>query len=338
MPRVHTLLYLLVIALIASHSHAQKNVQRHAPSQLSVDGLHRLAEAPMSSLDEALSKLLVERVVGTDSHEGVKNFLIDHMRQLSWTVEVDEFEDTVPIFGKLQFSNVIATLNPNAQRNLVLACHYDSKYFPNQGFIGATDSAVPCAMMLTIASSMSPYLAAVRENADVGLQFIFFDGEEAFERWTATDSIYGARHLAARWEQEDRLKTMDMLVLLDLLDMPEPKFYSYFPETEKWYVQLISAEKRLDEVSHLENYSTSSVSPKQQTIAYFQPHSFSAGIEDDHIPFLRRGVPVLHIIPSPFPDVWHQPTDNADIVDLPTVRNLVRVFRVFIAEYLHLPL
>jgi hypothetical protein len=33
------------------------------------------------------------------------------------------------------------------------------------------------------------------------LKFIFFDGEEAFEEWGPTDSIYGARHLAAKWEQ-----------------------------------------------------------------------------------------------------------------------------------------
>lgn len=31
---------------------------------------------------------------------------------------------------------------------------------------------------------------------DVTLQLIFFDGEEAFQKWTDTDSIYGARHLA----------------------------------------------------------------------------------------------------------------------------------------------
>jgi len=33
------------------------------------------------------------------------------------------------------------------------------------------------------------------------LKFIFFDGEEAFEEWGPEDSIYGARHLAAKWEQ-----------------------------------------------------------------------------------------------------------------------------------------
>ena len=34
---------------------------------------------------------------------------------------------------------------------------------------------------------------------DVSLQFVFFDGEEAFVDWTSTDSIYGARHLAEKW-------------------------------------------------------------------------------------------------------------------------------------------
>jgi len=33
------------------------------------------------------------------------------------------------------------------------------------------------------------------------LKFIFFDGEEAFKEWGPADSIYGARHLAAKWAQ-----------------------------------------------------------------------------------------------------------------------------------------
>ena len=34
---------------------------------------------------------------------------------------------------------------------------------------------------------------------DLTLQFIFFDGEEAFVTWTQQDSLYGARHLASKW-------------------------------------------------------------------------------------------------------------------------------------------
>ena len=40
------------------------------------------------------------------------------------------------------------------------------------------------------------------KDSEVTLQFVFFDGEEAFKRWTSTDSIYGSRHLAGTWEKE----------------------------------------------------------------------------------------------------------------------------------------
>ena len=71
------------------------------------------------------------------------------------------------------------------------------------------------------------------------LQFIFFDGEEAFKTWTATDSIYGARHLAGKWEQPyvygnyhgTFLDRIDIFVLLDLLGAKNPQLYSLNPKT-----------------------------------------------------------------------------------------------------------
>lgn len=80
------------------------------------------------------------------------------MRDLGWTVESDVFEANTPIFGKLEFENIIAKLNPNAKRYLALACHFDSKYTRERDFIGATDSAVPCAQLINLATIMSRYL------------------------------------------------------------------------------------------------------------------------------------------------------------------------------------
>ncbi|KAL9705740.1 hypothetical protein quinque_009258 [Culex quinquefasciatus] len=295
--------------------------ENHRPSQLSLAGIEKLVNLSKDSdLKDVLKNLLVERVVGTASHEKVRYYIAEYMRGLGWNVEVDEFEDETPIFGRLKFGNVIATLNPGAERFLVLACHYDSKYFKNQVFIGATDSAVPCAMMLNLASSMKSQLETKKSDKSLSLQLVFFDGEEAFQQWGPKDSIYGARHLAARWESEGKLPRMDMLVLLDLLGAPDPNFFSYFKNTENW------------------RYTYSSVAPNQQTVRYFQPHSYSAYIEDDHIPFLQRNVPILHIIPSPFPEVWHKLGDDGSAVDMNTVQNLIKVFRVFVAEYLHLDL
>lgn len=61
-----------------------------------------------------------------------------------------------------------------------------------------------------------------------------------------------------------------------------------------------------------------------------------AQVEDDHIPFVKQGVPVIHLIPLPFPPVWHKLTDNADALHYPTIDNLVSIIRVFVAQYLNL--
>ncbi|CAF3996446.1 unnamed protein product, partial [Rotaria sp. Silwood1] len=94
-------------------------------------------------------------------------------------------------YGNVEFTNIIATLDSTATRRLVLACHYDSKKLSN--FVGATDSAVPCAVLLDLAISLKKQLNDLKKNkGNPTLQLLFFDGEEAFIDWTSTDSLYGS--------------------------------------------------------------------------------------------------------------------------------------------------
>ena len=44
----------------------------------------------------------------------------------------------------------------------------------------------------------------------------------------------------------------------------------------------------------------------------------------------------MHIIASPFPEVWHTSNDNDNAVDYPTVEKLNMIFRIFVAEFLNL--
>jgi glutaminyl-peptide cyclotransferase len=44
-------------------------------------------------------------------------------------------------------------------------------------------------------------------------------------------------------------------------------------------------------------------------------------IQDDHIPFMARGVEVLHLIPSSFPAVWHRIEDDGEHLDGPTIED-----------------
>lgn len=68
-----------------------------------------------------------------------------------------------------------------------------------------------------------------------------------------------------------------------------------------------------------------------------QPHEFySSYIEDDHVPFMQRGVDVLHVIPGSFPAVWHTIDDDGDHLDLPTTRDWARIVTAFVVEFMEL--
>lgn len=321
-------------------------------------------------------------MAGTEGNAKVKKFIIDEMLSFGWKVDTDKFTNKTPIFGDVEFENIIATPNPNADRYLTLACHYDSKYMKNFEFVGAIDSAVPCAIMLNLAKKLNKYYKPLT-HADLSLQFIFFDGEEAFQEWSATDSIYGARHLAAKWEEEGflekivsgfrfdfffsldviniycvRFHSKDLFVLLDLLGASNPTFYSYIKSGDKWFNHMVDTETRLNAIGGLMHNEHSSAISKGP-MAYFQPYSFRAGIEDDHVPFMKRNVrirntlnidqitcltyslpilqvSILHLIPYPFPECWHEQTDNYDVIEFDTVANLCKILGIFTLEYLQL--
>ena len=55
-------------------------------------------------------------------------------------------------------------------------------------------------------------------QSDVTLQLVLFDGEEAFVQWSATDSLYGSRHLSEKWKNE--IDKIDLFILLDLIGAP----------------------------------------------------------------------------------------------------------------------
>ncbi|XP_066592316.1 glutaminyl-peptide cyclotransferase [Prorops nasuta] len=341
------LVTIVIIVLFVAAEFNEKSVTfrnekyLHQPISLSNNKIRELSDlSNITHVNEVLDNICIVRVVGSPGHTLVKNYIKKTMRDLNWDVKTDTFQENVPIFGRLEFENIITTLNPNARRFLALACHYDSKYFRENNFVGATDSAVPCAQLINLATVMNNKLKTIKQQ-DLSLMFIFFDGEEAFKQWGPKDSIYGAKHLAARWHNTihfyegqtpiTALDKLDILVLLDLIGAPDPKFYNYFEETANWYSLLVNAESKLANLNKFENYTNGRSRAK-----YFQPYSVRAYIEDDHIPFLNKNVPVLHLIPHPFPSFWHEPEDNRNNIALKTTENINKILRVFVASYLHL--
>ncbi|GIX81833.1 glutaminyl-peptide cyclotransferase [Caerostris extrusa] len=150
------------------------------------------------------------------------------------------------------------------------------------------------------------------------------------------DGLNDGKHCSNK-EFVSYLDRMDVMVLLDLIGTANPTFYSYFPDTYGLYSQLVEIDmreflqkKRLNALKLLEAH------PPEGNTHYFDSRSTLAFVEDDHIPFMKRGVPIVHLIPSPFPHVWHRESDNRENMHHSTIDNLNKILRVFIAEYLHL--
>lgn len=158
-----------------------------------------------------LSPILIPRVPGTPGIQAVQRHFVDFFTtQLpEWKIEFQNSTSKTPVTGDkhVPFVNIIITRDPPWAKlgdvgRLALVAHYDSKLTPT-GFIGAIDSAAPCAMIMHAARSVDHALtnkwAAMKKAGDVGLdeergvQILFLDGEEAFLSWTDDDSLYGAR-------------------------------------------------------------------------------------------------------------------------------------------------
>ncbi|XP_023327071.1 glutaminyl-peptide cyclotransferase [Eurytemora carolleeae] len=287
-----------------------------------------------------LDPLLITRVPETTGSKKARQHITDTLEKLGWSIELEKSTQST-VVGERTFVNIIATYNPRSPRRLVLAAHYDSKLTP-EGFLGATDSAVPCAMLLGLALDLDPYFKKIEGTPELTVQLIFFDGEEAYVSWTSTDSLYGSRNLASKWNSEPytvdsklgycqagsavELDRIDSFVLLDLIGTKNPRFLKYADFEEDLFNWMEAVEEKVLLVSGCD------VSPVMKG-----DKSVSSGIEDDHLPFFKLGVRrILHLIANPFPSVWHTIDDNESSLDYPTIFHIQRILNIFTMQYLEL--
>ncbi|KAL1305576.1 hypothetical protein AAFC00_007181 [Neodothiora populina] len=352
-----------------------------AYTALSDDSLRNLPD-PGSDFDiktgALLAPILQPRVPGTPGSTAVLTHFVDFFQHSlpEWKLSFQNSTSTTPLSNgaEIPFVNLIATRDPpwatdGEVGRLALVAHYDSKIDP-PGFIGAIDSAAPCAMIMHIARSIDDALTkrwasldddplATKDlEEDVGVQILLLDGEEAFHVWTHTDSVYGARSLAKEWEEtvnpatstyRTPLDSIDLFLLLDLLGSAHPTVPSYFKTTHWAYQRLAELEGRLRSLqqfksspNHPSKRSSPDHSPRDEP--HFLPEAnkgdgdrwMGGMIEDDHIPFQARGVDILHMIPAPFPSVWHNMDDDGEHLDLDTVEDWTKLFTAFTAEWMDL--
>ena len=270
---------------------------------------------------DLLKALLVPRTVGSASHLSVQNFLITRFTENGWSFSHDTFEAKTPL-GTKQFKNLIFTLHPHRPKKILIAAHYDLKSSMPSGFMGAIDAAWSCTFLTEMGYRLANRPCGLHERLDLTPQIVFFDGEEAFKSWSTTDSLYGSRHLASSWDASGALNSIELFILLDLLGATGMRIPNYFARTKHLHEYIANLE---DELMSRHQISVSN---------FIRRDCLHCNVQDDHIPFLRLGVPVLHIIPQQFPSVWHTAKDDKNAIDIKSSISIALTILAFVSDYL----
>jgi len=202
-------------------------------------------------------------------HLKAEEFLRDHFKHDN--VEEDTFTANTPI-GPVAMRNFIVRFPGKKDGVIVLSTHYETNYpLRTINFVGANDGASTTGLLMAIADQLRG-----KTLDGYSIWFVFFDGEEAIQTWSASDSTYGSRHLAAKWGRDGTLGKIKAFMLADMIG---DKDLDIERETRStgWLVDLVR------QAAHKYGYDR----------YFFQTEE---AVEDDHLAFLDRGVPSIDVI------------------------------------------
>ncbi|MDX5418148.1 MAG: M28 family peptidase [Hymenobacteraceae bacterium] len=121
------------------------------------------------------------RVPNTAEHYKTGEWLIETLRSYGAEVQVQSFQARAFDGKMLNLRNIIATINPNAAKRVLLAAHWDTRPFAdkddkdqNQPIDGANDGASGVGVLLEIARTIK----AAEQKPGIGVDIILFDGED----------------------------------------------------------------------------------------------------------------------------------------------------------------
>jgi Zn-dependent M28 family amino/carboxypeptidase len=210
----------------------------------------------------------------SQNHLKAEAFLRAHFQHDQ--LEEDTFTASTPI-GPVAMRNFIVRFPGKKDGAIVLATHYETNYpLRNINFVGANDGGSTTGLLLAIADQLRLKTAHGKKLDGYSVWLVFFDGEEAFQSWSDSDSTYGSKHLAARWGRDGTLPKIKAFILADMIG---DKYLDIQRETQStgWLVALVrQAAKKFG----YERY-------------FFKQEM---DVSDDHVPFVRRGVPSIDII------------------------------------------
>jgi glutaminyl-peptide cyclotransferase len=228
------------------------------------------------------------RWIGSPGHAKAEAFFKDQFRRDQ--LEEDTFTTDTPA-GAMTMHNFIVKFPGKRDGIIVLASHYETNYpLRNIPYVGANDGGSTTGLLIEMAN----YLRG-RTLDGYSVWLVFTDGEEAIKSWSDTDSVYGSRHLAVKWQSDGTLKRIKAFILADMLGDRD-----------------LDVQRDMNSTPWLEDLIYQAASQYGWQSYFFENKTYD---EDDHLPFVHRGVPCADLIDLNYGygnSYWHTVEDTMD--------------------------
>jgi len=264
--------------------------------------------APAGTFDGARALEHLKRQVafgprpsGSAPLKATREYILAQLKGAGVATRQDAFVARTPA-GEVSMANVVATIPGRRPDRIVIASHFDTKIARDFKFVGANDGASSTAMLLELARVLQG------PPRDFTIELLFLDGEEAVNwDWQGADNTYGSRHYVEAAQKAGTLTGVKALILLDMIG-DRDLLVRRDSNSTPWLVDLVwAAAARAGHRATFSNELTT--------------------VEDDHVPFVRAGVPSVDIIDLDNP-TWHTAQDDLEHV---SVRSLQIVGDVVLA-------
>lgn len=260
------------------------------------------------------------RTPGSKAWEQCAAYIAAQMQRWCDTVMVQSFKATLWDGSTVPGRNIIASLNPQAAKRVVLAAHWDSRMWadhdPDEGnhrkpVPGANDGASGVAVLMEMARVMS------QMPPSVGVDFIFFDVEDQGQpEWAETyeDNTWckGSQH----WAQNRHVPAYTAVygVLFDMVGTAQPRYTK--EQVSRHFAPGLT--DKIWNVAAALGYGNVFVAQNTDPIL------------DDHM-YVNQiaGIPMVDIVQNSgttsFFKHWHTTTDNLDNLSAETMRMVALV-------------
>lgn len=240
------------------------------------------------------------RITGTEANLQAGDMFLAELEALGW-----ETREQVFTYMDTPVRNILAWRGEGPA--VMIGAHYDTRRSadeedPSVPVLGANDGASGVAVLLELARVLD------MERVPNRVYLAFFDAEDN-GRLDGWDWIVGSSYMAAHWGEAGE-PPLEAMILVDMVGDADQNIY-------------------------YERYSDPDLSIALWELAaelgygdrFIPAHKYA--IIDDHIPFLRAGVPAVDIIDFDYP-YWHTTQDTPDKVAAESLEAVGRVVQAWL--------